>query len=348
MRWDELATTFPTLAASLRAMVRNRSWGQAYLFQGDAPDFLKEAALVWLSACACPVSARDGLACGVCPDCHTFAAGSYPELNLLQPSSKTRKIPVDAVREFERRLGLTAATGRLKIGLVCEVDRMNDQSQNAFLKTLEEPPTGTLLVLTSANPRQLLPTIRSRCQTVRLLRNRQEYGGWAERGLFTALTLIRPGAGAASGLAGAHRIGSLLAGLHAEAEALAKAAADPNLAAQAVLDPALRKKVEEELAVRIEAEYQGLRQELIATIGAWFQQRVLLAAGAPPHTLPHPEMLAAASDPAAAPPLERWEEADRTARLAGELAWHLAGNIEERLCLEAFCLAATNRTATMG
>jgi len=346
VHWDDLAGTFPVLAASLRDMIRRRGWGQSYLFQGDSPEFLEEAALAWLQGCACPGSVRDGLACGACEVCRTFAAGSYPELNSLRPSSKTRKIPVDAVREFERRLGLTAAAGRLKIGLVIEADRMNDQSQNAFLKTLEEPPAGTLLVLTSANPRQLLPTIRSRCQSVRLLRNHQEYGGWTERGLFAALALLRPGAGAAAGLAGSHRLGSILAGLRAEAESQAKAATDPNLEAQAALDPSLRKKIEEELGVRTEAEYQGRRQELIAAIGAWFQQNALLAAGAGPEALPHPEMLAAAGL-AGAPSAAAWEEADRAARLAGELAWHLASNVEERLCLEAFCLSVCDRAATL-
>lgn len=100
-------------------------------------------------------------------------------VRVLRPRSKSRQINIDTIRELEHTLHLAAPAGCYKVGVLLGVDRMNDQAANAFLKTLEEPPGATLLMLLTANPQRLLPTIRSRCLSIPLLGGRSllEEGG---------------------------------------------------------------------------------------------------------------------------------------------------------------------------
>lgn len=93
-------------------------------------------------------------------------------VRVLRPRMKSRQIGVDIIRDLEHTLHLAAPEGSYKVGVILEADRMNDQAANAFLKTLEEPPGRTLLMLLTANPQRLLPTILSRCLNIPLLGGR--------------------------------------------------------------------------------------------------------------------------------------------------------------------------------
>lgn len=100
-------------------------------------------------------------------------------VRLIQPRKKSRIISVEEIRDLEKTLHLAAGEGRYKVGVLLDADRMNDQAANAFLKTLEEPPRNTLLLLLTANPQRLLPTILSRCVRLPLLGGQplMEHGG---------------------------------------------------------------------------------------------------------------------------------------------------------------------------
>jgi DNA polymerase III subunit delta' len=90
-------------------------------------------------------------------------------IRVVRPRMKSRRIGVEEIRNLEQTLHLAAPGGACKVGVITEADRMNDQAANAFLKTLEEPPKNTLLLLLTANPQRLLPTILSRCVRLPLL-----------------------------------------------------------------------------------------------------------------------------------------------------------------------------------
>jgi DNA polymerase-3 subunit delta' len=90
-------------------------------------------------------------------------------IRVVRPRMKSRRIGVEEIRNLEQTLHLAAPGGACKVGVITEADRMNDQAANAFLKTLEEPPRNTLLLLLTANPQRLLPTILSRCVRLPLL-----------------------------------------------------------------------------------------------------------------------------------------------------------------------------------
>lgn len=95
---------------------------------------------------------------------------------ILRPQSKSRRIivgddgsEVGTIRYLERMIHRTTAPGGFKLGIIVDAERMNAQAQNAFLKTLEEPPARTLLLLLTAHPAQLLTTIISRVIEIPLL-----------------------------------------------------------------------------------------------------------------------------------------------------------------------------------
>jgi len=90
------------------------------------------------------------------------------EIFVAQPESKSRRIVIEQIRDLEHRLQMRATDGRHKVGIVSEADRLQPQAANAFLKTLEEPPKDSLLLLLSALPEALPDTILSRCIAIPL------------------------------------------------------------------------------------------------------------------------------------------------------------------------------------
>ena len=88
-------------------------------------------------------------------------------VRILRPESKSRRIKIEQVRELEHVLQMTAARrNQWKVAIIVDAERMMPQAQNAFLKTLEEPPQDCLLLLLTTAPEELLETIRSRCLRV--------------------------------------------------------------------------------------------------------------------------------------------------------------------------------------
>src|SRR6266516_867161 len=85
------------------------------------------------------------------------------EISVAEPESKSRRIVIEQVRALEHALQMRATAGRRKVAIIAEADRLQPQAANAFLKTLEEPPKDSLLLLLSALPEALPDTIVSRC-----------------------------------------------------------------------------------------------------------------------------------------------------------------------------------------
>lgn len=114
-------------------------------------------------AMLCVSPDEQGMACGQCPSCQLWQAGSHPDYYELSPEEGKLQIRVDAVREVVGFLGQTSARGGLQVVIIEPADAMNSNAANALLKTLEEPTPNTLILLLTASPGRLLPTIRSRC-----------------------------------------------------------------------------------------------------------------------------------------------------------------------------------------
>lgn len=106
--------------------------------------------------------------CGNCKDCLLFAAATHPDMIRLQPEEEGRQIRIEGVRDLIDVINLKSHGGRFKLALITPAEAMNRNAANALLKTLEEPPPGTLILLVTHRPRTLPVTIRSRAQGVEI------------------------------------------------------------------------------------------------------------------------------------------------------------------------------------
>ena len=108
-----------------------------------------------------------------CRACRALEHGNHPDLHVLAPTGAGQVIPIGGrdergVRDLVRELALLPVEGGRRVAIVADADRMTEDAQSAFLKTLEEPPAGTVLILTAADEERLLPTIRSRVVRIRV------------------------------------------------------------------------------------------------------------------------------------------------------------------------------------
>jgi DNA polymerase-3 subunit delta' len=115
--------------------------------------------------CTSPV---EGGACGACRSCRLVTSGSHADLALITPTGAADEIGITPIRELEQSLALLPVEGGRRVALIERADRMSEAAQNALLKTLEEPPPRTHIILSAAEDSSLMPTIRSRCASVRL------------------------------------------------------------------------------------------------------------------------------------------------------------------------------------
>lgn len=136
----------------------------SYLFAGPDGVGKKLIALEFAKILNCKGQVdADGGNCE-CGSCKKIEKGIHPDVVLVEFTG-VKNIKVDQVREeVEDKLFLKPFEGRFKVVIVDESDRMNNSAQNAFLKTLEEPPKDSVIILVTSRPTTLLPTIRSRCQ----------------------------------------------------------------------------------------------------------------------------------------------------------------------------------------
>ena len=118
----------------------------------------------------------DGQPCGQCHACTLYAAGTHPDLFRLMPEDESKNIRIDQIRALIEAMTLSSHYGRYKVVILNPADAMNIAAANALLKTLEEPPTDTVLLLITDRPSFLPATIRSRCQSLRLTLPTREAG----------------------------------------------------------------------------------------------------------------------------------------------------------------------------
>ena len=137
----------------------------AYLFAGPlgVGKFATAMALVRLVNCLDGVAADD---CD-CSSCRKISTGNHPDILIMEKPEDKGSIGIEQVRALIERLEFRALEAKIKFALVKDADLLTTEAANAFLKTLEEPRSGTVLILMTALPDALLPTIRSRCQLER-------------------------------------------------------------------------------------------------------------------------------------------------------------------------------------
>lgn len=147
----------------LKQVMASKKVPHAYLFTG-IPGIGKTStakALAMALNCNEPVS---GEGCGHCQSCRQMRGGNFPDFLSIKPDGQNIKI--DQMRDLNRRLSFAPVMGKFRVSVIYHAKTMTDEAANSFLKTLEEPPSGNILILNTTEPRDLLPTIVSRCQRV--------------------------------------------------------------------------------------------------------------------------------------------------------------------------------------
>ncbi len=255
----------------------------------------------------------------------------HPMCRVIRPGSKSRSILIADIRSVEPFLTLRAEEGATKLVIILEADRMKEEAANAFLKTLEEPPPQTLIILLSAHPSRLLPTILSRCVRMDLRESN------TRTRLTEVQTLFLPTVSAALPLLGSDVAAlalradfqsllterkdaitnRLTAALKAEARAIAEGTD--------IRDWEARQK--DATAALIETEYLREREEMMELLSLCLGQAVLLASHAPDVQPLAPQIAGVAAKHSVA-------ELTRRMRAVDALRQDLNFNVNEALAMD--------------
>jgi DNA polymerase-3 subunit delta' len=152
----------------LRQHVAHDRLRHAYLITGPQGVGRRTLALRLAQAVNCPQPSAPGDPCLTCRTCTQIERMQHPDLSVVQAEQVGGTLKVDQVRELQHSLALAPYEARHRVALLLRFEEANANAANALLKTLEEPPGQTILILTASDSESLLPTILSRCEPLRL------------------------------------------------------------------------------------------------------------------------------------------------------------------------------------
>ncbi len=277
MTFDSIRGQDRVVQTLRRALARGRL-AHALIFAGPAGVGKRMTARALATALFC--KNEPGLGCGACDDCHLLETGGHPDLFIedlaraREEKATATRLSIDQMRRTRSQLSMRPVKGDKKVGLIDQAELLTTDAQNALLKTLEEPPGETTLILVATNPDALLTTIRSRCQCLLfapldrdLVRELLVDEGIEPEVAETAAALAEGSLDHARSLAAE-------GGLEYTAELRAKLAALPRATLPQVLDLAA------ELAAPRGEKGQAQQQLNRATVLDWCRDRVLEAAAA--------------------------------------------------------------------
>jgi DNA polymerase-3 subunit delta' len=263
--------------------------------------------------------------------CRKIDRENHADIHWARPESKSRIITIDQMRDLMQQIQLKPTEANFKVAVIAGADRLNPQAANAFLKTLEEPPARSVLMLLSTEPSRILETILSRCLRLNFSAETRHALDAAQAEWLNRFSSLAATAGQKSLFSRYRLLDSLLQRL-----AEIRARAEETLAARSPLgkyddaEKNLREKWEDELNAAVEAEYRRQRADLLLLVQWWLRDVWLhtIAAGA---SLLHLPQIAGADEIARriTPRQARENLAvlEQTQRL-------LHGNVQEALALE--------------
>jgi DNA polymerase III subunit delta' len=174
--------TFDDIIGQEKALLRLKGYVDsqmvdgAYVFAGPAGVGKALAALAFAKALNCDTAGAYG--CGQCVPCRKIDNGAHPDIHIidsgdeennavLQPGEGSSQIKIAAIRALQEDINYRPYEGRKKVFIINNAQQLNLESANAFLKTLEEPPRDSVIILVTDRPALLLPTVLSRCRIVK-------------------------------------------------------------------------------------------------------------------------------------------------------------------------------------
>lgn len=155
------------IIASLKGAILNKRLNHAYIFDGVGGSGKHTIAKTFAKTLNCTAGAA--VPCGKCISCETFESGNNPDIIYVKRGEGDREIKIDAVRNtINKNVEIKPYSNKYKIFIIEDADTMNIAAQNAFLKTLEEPPAYAVFLLLTENYNKLLVTVLSRCQRFKM------------------------------------------------------------------------------------------------------------------------------------------------------------------------------------
>src|SRR5260370_15300702 len=248
-----------------------------YLIGGARLGELEAAARTLAKTLNCaqpPRRAPNGLpldSCDRCESCRRIDADSHPDIAWLRPETKLRMISIDQVRDLLQPVNLKSASARYKVAILDGADRLTPPAANAFLKTLEEPPADSILILLSTEPQRMLETIRSRCLRLNFA---GEAGRERDAAMVAWLKSFREAAAARPrSLLSRYRLLSVILAKLNELKAVITETLTKRSPLERFddIDPDLREKWEAELSAAIEAAYRRQRADWLTGLRWWLR-----------------------------------------------------------------------------
>lgn len=344
MQLLQFQNEFPFIVKALLSAKKASHLSHSFIIHSDDSTLSADFALALAQAVSCPTPLESGDACGECQVCRQLENRTYSELFTLAPVSKSRQIVIgedsmtpDTMRWFQSQFHLKSVSGgKMKIGIIYDADCMNQQVQNCFLKTLEEPPPSSLLFLLTPNPFTLLPTIRSRCQNILLLRNKSVYDIDKMQALFPVLHALMFGKTAISTAEScASELISISDKLHDIAEDKITDKWKKFITDSKNLESAGQKLIQKRFEAAVESEYIGMRDSFLSMIHAWFAHIYMISQGIPLDNMPNPEIVA---DFKIKPEGIDQKKAYRALRLSENLLQTLQWNVNGDLAMREFSM----------
>jgi DNA polymerase III subunit delta' len=166
MNWDILGHEWAVNL--LREHVKRDQLRHAYLFTGPRGIGRRTLAIRFAQAINCQEPISLGEPCLKCQTCKQLGKLQHPDLSIVQAEKEGENLKVDAIREVQYSLALHPYASHYRIALFLRFEQATIQAMNALLKTLEEPNSRVIILITAENVEELLPTIVSRCQLIRL------------------------------------------------------------------------------------------------------------------------------------------------------------------------------------
>ncbi len=291
---------FPHILKSVRSAKQNDKLAHSYIIYSDDTLLGKSLASVISKMIACE---KDGLAspCNVCKNCTALERGIYPDFYKLEPLSKSRRILIgeddseqNTMRWFQSNFYYSSLSGisSRKIGIIYEADRIMPQAQNAFLKTLEEPPANSYFILCTDNPKVLLPTVISRCQKISLLTNRINYDFRYADDLFGSLKrIVTVEKAIPNAVNEIELLCKILSDIKNDSEK--EITAEWNEKAQRSGESAsnIKKYITPAKEAAISSEYMLRREKIINAVVTWFSLLYQLSFGIRHDSLSNPEII---------------------------------------------------------
>ncbi|HEV2436349.1 MAG TPA: hypothetical protein VG077_10155 [Verrucomicrobiae bacterium] len=316
-----------------RSLARGRL-GHAYLFTGHRLEELELLARTLAKTLNClkPVK-TGGVAtdcCDECLSCRKIDHETHADIHWARPESKSRVVTVEQMRDLMREIQLKPTEAEYKVAIIAAADRLNPQAANAFLKTLEEPPAKSVLVLLSTESQRILETILSRCLRLNFSTESGYVPDEAQSEWLADFGALA--AGEQKSLLGRYRLLDVLLQKLGDI----RTRVDEALTARSPLqryddvEKDLRERWEDELTAAIEAEYRRQRADLLLLVQWWLRDVWLRTLAVGGELLNFPKMAGAEAVAKKISPrqaLENLQTLEQTQRL-------LHTNVQEALALE--------------